>query len=156
MVILWLKRLQTKLMKHLLLFVFFITIYTSCSLGDYIQPESKELKSIVISNEHAQVMMSKELYHFYNTSDKSFEFYEIYWKNRYLINYKPLKETLHISMDICSGWIPIYYVGISEMMLEKLSNSGLLFEQYDELLEKAPPGKSEVVKTNGCMGYYGK
>lgn len=140
------------MISRILLFLGLFTLIVVFNFDYLFSTGTKELRTIVINDEHAQVMMSKELYQFYCSSDKSLDFYEIYWKNKYLLNYNPKKQTLHISMDICSGWLPSYYVNVSESKLEELSKSGLLLEEYDKLLEKAALGIYERVKTNGCMG----
>jgi hypothetical protein len=125
----------------------------SCKPNEVTLQETKDLQAKVSSREDAQKQMIKELYQFYNSSDKSLEFYEIKWDTYYLINYNPKKQMLHISVDICSGWLS-HYINVTEDKLKKVSESDILFEQYGNILEKEKDQSLRgVVKTNGCMGY---
>lgn len=141
--------------KYAVLNIIFLLL--SCQPTEIILKETIDLQAKVNNREDAQRQMIKELYQFYISSDKSLEFYEIKWQTYYLINYNPKKQMLHISIDICSGWAPPYFINVSEGKLKELSDSFLLFEQYDKILDKEKEGTLlGVVKTNGCMGYEGK
>lgn len=144
-----------KLLKIVLFGVSFLIL--SCNVWETPLPkETRELQSAVISREDAQKAMSKELYDFYESSDKSFEFYEIKWQTYFLLNYNPSLKTLNVSEDICSGWIA-QYVNVSEIDLKLLSEQKLEFNNYHQVLNREKDSfKWGIIKTNGCMGYPGK
>lgn len=126
--------------------------FSSCEKKAIALPETKILAGIQ-NRKEAEIEASKRLYEFYNSSDKSLEFYEVESKDfNFLLSYYPDKKVLSLSIDVCSGWLS-QYKQVSVDDLKRLHEANIGFENFDSLLTKETDSLKWVkVKTNGCGG----
>jgi hypothetical protein len=116
----------------------------------------KETENLITLTRGFDVNLQKEmaiqLYDFYNSNGKNYNFCEIKHETYFLMNYNYSKKRLCISDDICSGW-SAYYVNVSPEKLAEIGKKRILFDELDNYLTRENDiSKWSIIDSNGCKG----
>lgn len=140
-------------MKQSILYIVILTFISISCWDTSVQKEYPETYyskvTGIIDFDEIRKEMIRELYSFYNSSDKKNNFYEVLWSKRILINYNRVNKTLNISDDICSGWFG-KFKNVEEKDIKFLSDNRIEFSKYKLYL--TPLGEVMKTETNApCL-----